>query len=147
MTEQKPELPRPLPQIDRDHEDWWAGLRRHELLVQDCPRCNKRIFPPQPMCPHCRSTERSWHRLSPRGTVYSWVVVRRPSHPWFADKVPYPVVLVEMEEGFRFIGSIDCAPEVLREGLCVEAGFEDVNEQVTLLRFRVAERGVRPGGA
>ncbi len=67
------------------------------------------------------------------------MVVRRPSHPWFADKVPYPVVLVEMEEGFRFVGGIDCAPEALRAGLCVEAGFEDVNDQVTLLRFRVAE--------
>lgn len=139
MTRQMLEAPRPLPQIDRDHEGWWAGLRRHELLVQDCPNCRKRIFPPQPMCPHCHSTERTWHRLAPQGKVYSWVVVRRPSHPWFADKVPYPVVLVEMEEGFRFVGGIDCAPEVLREGLPVEAGFEDVNEQVTLLRFRVTE--------
>lgn len=139
MTQQMPKLPRPLPQIDRDHEEWWAGLRRHELLVQECPRCSARIFPPQPMCPHCRSLERSWHKLAPRGKVYSWVTVRRPSHPWFADKVPYAVVLVEMEEGFRFVGSIDCAPEALRDGLRVEAGFEDVNEQVSLLRFRVVE--------
>lgn len=139
MTQQTPGLPRPLPLIDRDHEEWWAGLRRHELLVQECPRCSERIFPPQAMCPHCRSTERSWHRLSPRGTVYSWVTVHRPSHPWFADKVPYAVVLVEMEEGFRFVGSIDFPRESLRAGLRVEAGFEDVSEQLTLLRFRLAE--------
>lgn len=137
MTQQMTALPRPLPQIDRDHEEWWAGLRRHELLVQECRRCTQRIFPPQPLCPHCHSPERGWHRLSGGGKVYSWVTVRRPSHPWFADKVPYPVVLVEMDEGFRFIGSIDCAPEVLREGLRVEAGFEDINAEVTLLRFRV----------
>lgn len=139
MTQHMPNLPRPLPQIDRDHEEWWAGLRRHELLVQECTHCQKRIFPPQSMCPHCHSPERGWHRLSNRGTVYSWVTVRRPSHPWFADKVPYAVVLVEMEEGFRFVGSIDCAADRLREGLPVEAGFEDVNEQVSLLRFRVVE--------
>ncbi len=139
MTEQMPELPRPLPQIDRDHEDWWAGLRRHELLVQECPRCAKRVFPPQSLCPHCHSPERGWHKLSMRGKVYSWVTVRRASHPWFADKVPYCVVLVEMEEGFRFVGGIDCPPEALREGLPVEVGFEDVNSEVTLLRFRVAQ--------
>ena len=91
------------------------------------------------MCPHCRSLERGWRRSSGRGKVYSWVVVRRPSHPWFADKVPYPVVVVEMEEGFRLVGSIDCRIEELRDGLAVEAGFEDVDEQVSLLRFHVIE--------
>jgi uncharacterized OB-fold protein len=130
-------VPRPLPQIDPDHEEWWAGLRRHELLVQGCPRCDTRIFPPQPVCPHCRSLEREWHRIGPQGKVYSWVVVRRPSHPWFAARVPYTVVLVEMEGGVRFVGGIDCDPGVLRDGLPVEAEFEDVDEQVTLLRFRV----------
>jgi len=139
VTQQIPTLPRPLPQIDPDHQEWWAGLRRHEVLVQECPRCSALIFPPQPMCPHCRSLERGWRRSSGRGKVYSWVVVRRPSHPWFADKVPYPVVVVEMEEGFRLVGSIDCRIEELRDGLAVEAGFEDVDEQVSLLRFHVIE--------
>ena len=139
MTQQIPTLPRPLPQIDPDHQEWWAGLRRHEVLVQECPRCRALIFPPQPMCPHCRSLERGWRRSSGRGKVYSWIVVRRPSHPWFADKVPYAVVVVEMEEGFRVVGSIDCHIERLRDGLAVEAGFEDVDEQVSLLRFRVVE--------
>lgn len=132
-----PQLPRPLPQIDPDHAEWWAGLRRHELLVQECPRCRKQLFPPQSMCPYCHSPEMGWHRSSGVGKVYSWVVVRRPSHPWFADKVPYAVVVVEMQEGFRFVGSIDCPIEKLRDGLPVEVGFEDVNEQVSLLRFRV----------
>lgn len=138
MAQQMPTLPRPLPQTDRDNEAWWAGLRRHELLVQECPRCSKLIFPPQPMCPHCRSLERGWRKSSGKGKVYSWVIVHRPSHPYFADKVPYPVVLIEMEEGFRVVGSIDCPASELREGLPVEAGFEDVNETFSLLRFRVA---------
>lgn len=137
MTQPMPTLPRPLPRIDRDHEEWWAGLRRHELLVQECPRCNILVFPPEPACPACRSLERGWRRSSGRGKVYSWVVVRRPSHPYFADKVPYAAVVVEMEEGFRVVGSIDCAIDELRDGLPVEVGFEDVNEQVSLLRFRV----------
>lgn len=133
------ELSRPLPQIERDHEEWWAGLRRRELLVQECPRCSERTFPPQSMCPYCHSPELGWRRVSLCGEVYSWVTVRRASHPWFADKVPYAVVVVQMDGGGRFVGSIDCPPESLRAGLRVEAGFEDVNEQVTLLRFRVAE--------
>ena len=32
MTQTMPQSPRPLPLIDRDHEAWWAGLRRHELF-------------------------------------------------------------------------------------------------------------------
>lgn len=139
MTQAMPQPPRPLPQIDPDHAEWWAGLRRHELLVQECPRCRELLFPPQPVCPSCRSLERGWRRSSGRGSVYSWVVVRRASHPWFADKVPFPVVLVEMEEGFRVVGSIDCTAERLRAGLAVEVGFEDVNEQLSFLRFRPVE--------
>jgi len=139
VTQQTPTLSRPLPRIDRDHAEWWAGLRRHELLVQECPRCKMLVFPPEPVCPNCRSFERGWRRCCGRGKVYSWVVVRRASHPWFADKVPFVVVLVEMGEGFRVVGSIDCRIEQLRDGLTVEAGFEDVNEQVSLLRFCVVK--------
>lgn len=130
--------PRPMPRIDREHAEWWAALRRHELLVQECPRCGLRVFPPEPACPGCRALERGWKRSQGRGRVQSWVVVRRASHPYFADRVPYAVVLVEMEEGFRIIGGIECPPEQLRDGLPVDAGFEDVNGQVTLIRFRVA---------
>ncbi len=138
MTQPMPTGPRPLPQIDPEHEAWWAGLRRHELLVQECPRCRTLAFPPEPACPACRSLERGWRRSSGRGSVFSWVVVRRASHPYFSDKVPYAVALVTMEEGFRVVGSFEGAIEQLRDGLPVEAGFEDVNEQVALLRFRVA---------
>lgn len=129
-------VPRPLPRIDAEHAQWWAALRRHELLVQECPACRALVFPPEPACPRCRSLERGWRRASGRGTVRSWVVVRRPSHPWFADKVPYAVVLVEMEEGFRLIGHIDVPIGQLRDGLPVEAGFEDVDAGIALIRFR-----------
>ncbi len=139
MTQAILKLPRPLPQTDLDNEDWWAGLRRHELLVQECPSCRKLTFPPQPICPGCHSLDISWRKSSGQGKIYSWVIVRRPSHPYFQDKVPYPVVLVEMEEGFRVVGGIDCPPDQIREGLPVEVGFEDVNEKFSLLRFQVVK--------
>jgi len=96
MSQQQSPPPRPLPQIDPDHLPWWEGLRRHELLVQECPACRRCVFPPQPACPYCRSLERGWRRSSGRGKVYSWVTVRRASHPWFADKIPFAAVLVGM---------------------------------------------------
>lgn len=139
MNESTPHIPRPLPRIDPDHLPWWEGLHRHELLVQECPACRRCVFPPQPACPYCRSLERGWRRSSGRGKVYSWVIMHRASHPWFADRIPYAVVLVEMEEGFRVVGSIDCPLEQLRDGLPVEVGFEDVDERISLLRFRVSE--------
>src|SRR3989304_5122632 len=108
-----PAAPRPLPQPSLDNEEWWAGLRRHELLVQECPDCGKLTHLPQPMCPACRSLNRSWRRST--------------------GKAPYPVVLVEMEEGFRVVGGIDWPHDKLREGLPVEADFEDVSEEVSLL--------------
>ena len=131
-------LPHPLPQPNRDTAPWWEGKHRHELLVQECQSCKKLVHPPQPMCPHCRSLEKGWRKSSGKGKVYSWTVIHRPSYPYFMDKVPYAVVLVEMEEGFRVIGKYGSQLDQLRDGLPVEASFEDVTEEFSLLRFQVA---------
>lgn len=131
--------PHPLPQPNSDTLPWWEGKRRHELLVQECQDCKKLVHPPQPTCPYCRSLEKGWRKSSGKGKVYSWTVIHRPSYPFFADKVPYAVVLVEMEEGFRVTGKFGSPLDQLRDGLLVKAGFEDVTEEFSLLRFQVAQ--------
>ena len=60
-------------------------------------------------------------------------------HPYFFDKAPFPVVLVEMKEGFRVVGAIDCEIDRLCDGLPVEVDFEDVNDSFSMLLFRVIQ--------
>ena len=130
---------RPVPYPDDQSEEFWAACARHELVIQRCASCGRFRFPPRPMCPSCRSMESSWERAGGRGRVWSWVVAHKPVLPAFADRVPFSVVVVELEEGVRMIGNLfQCASEDIREGMPVEVTFEDLEEGISLPQWRPA---------
>ena len=137
MTQQA-QIPRPLPGPDHDSDPFWQGAKEHKLLIQKCSDCSTLRHPPQPGCPECTSLNSEWQEASGKGTVYSFVIQQQPTHPYFAD-VPYNVVLVELEEGTRLISMLDdVEPDQISIGLPVEVTFEDVNDEVTMPRFRPA---------
>ena len=49
-------------------------------------------------CPFCTSLEWTWHPVSGKGEIYSYQIVTQAVQPAFADWVPYPIVLVELDE-------------------------------------------------
>jgi uncharacterized OB-fold protein len=131
--------PRPVPQPDEDSAPFWEAAARHELVIQRCASCGTLRHPPRPMCPTCRSTETTWVRASGRGRVWSWVVAHPPVLPAFADKVPYNVVVIQLEEGIRMIGNLlDVPPGQITEGMKVTVDFEDVEDGVSLPAWRPA---------
>jgi uncharacterized OB-fold protein len=53
--------------------------------------------------------------------------------------VPYPVVVVELDEGVRMVSWVtDIKPDELALGMPVEVVFDDVTAEVTLPKFRRA---------
>ncbi len=87
---------------------FWEGTARGELLVQACGACGKRRMPPRPMCPHCRSTDVTWERMSGRGRVWSFIVPHPPLLPAFTEYAPYNAIVVELEDdpAIRFAGNL-----------------------------------------
>ena len=68
-------------------------------------------------------------------------MVHPPTLPAFKDDVPYPVVLVELEEGPRMVSNVvDCANEELEIGMPLEVVFDAVTDELTLPKFRPAAR-------
>jgi hypothetical protein len=66
------------------------------------------------MCPACGSLAHEWARASGRARLVSWVIVHPPVLPAWKDRVPFPVLLVECEEGVRTMGGLVVAgPEAL----------------------------------
>ena len=51
---------------------FWEGLRRHELLVQECTACSRLRFVPTELCPYCASPAATWTPVSGRGRVTWW---------------------------------------------------------------------------
>ena len=67
--------------------------------------------------------------------------MRTPGNPGFDHKLPYAVVVVEMDDqpGLLAIGNVDCPIEAIRLGLPVEVTYEDLTEAITLPQWRLAE--------
>jgi uncharacterized OB-fold protein len=130
---------RPLPEPDDQSAPFWDAAARRELVIQTCASCGVMRHPPQPMCPRCNETDHTWSAASGRATVWSWIVCRPPVLPAFDDKVPYNVVVVELEEGVRMIGNLlDVPNDEIAIGLPVTVDFEDAGEGVVLPQWKRA---------
>lgn len=136
MAAPHPFLPRPGTLT----EPFWKAARRGELRVQRCSSCARHVFYPRLNCPHCGSAELQWVTASGRGTVFTFTVARRPTHPAFADRVPYVIGIVELEEGPRMTTNIvQCDPDSVYIGMPVKVVFEDADEKIALVYFRPAD--------
>jgi len=127
----------PLPVPNADNAPFYEAARRGGLRFPRCGACGRFRHYPPPVCPYCRSRDFSWELCGLRGEVYTWTIVRGPTLPAFEAKLPYNVVDVLLEDGVHFVSEIlDCPPEEIEAGMAVEAVFQPVDEDVTLVKFR-----------
>jgi uncharacterized OB-fold protein len=139
MAQSNDAVAKPLPVISDFNRPFWEGARRHEYRLQRCNGCGKLWAPHGPVCPHCFSEDYSWEKLSGRGKIQSWVVFHKLYHPAFAKDLPYNVAFIELDEGPRVIANIVGTPnDKLHIGMKVEVVFEDVNEAISIPKFRPA---------
>lgn len=128
-----------LPEPSEHVAAFRAALADGRLTFQRCHRCGSAWLPPRDFCPACLAGEWDWEAASGRARVISWVVYHRAYHPAFADRVPYNVVVAELEEGPRMISNvigIDGA-----EGLDIDVPLALAPETeggVPVARFRLA---------
>jgi len=139
-------LPKPSPQS----QGWWDGLRRNELVVQECSACATLRHTPTGICPKCGSEEYGWRKMSGRGTVYSYIVVHQTALPMWKGNVPYNIALVALQDAPQIkmmANVIDIENSDLRIGMPVYAVFDAVTREDTLLRWRPAAQPVKPPSA
>jgi uncharacterized OB-fold protein len=117
--------------------EFYAYCARGELRFQRCGSCRCWRHPPRVTCPRCGSEQWAWERSSGRGTLFSWTVTHQALAPGFADDVPYPVAVIEMEEGVRLVSGLrGVAPAALALDLPLEVGFVPVSDGIALHFFR-----------
>jgi uncharacterized OB-fold protein len=129
----------PTPAASRETLAWWQAAAAHRLVVQVCNRCGRTRHPPGPLCPSCRSFDLGWREVSGRGTVYTYTVVRRAFIPSLADRLPYVVVVVELEGGggARLLSNlVEADVAAVRVGMPVEVVWEDLGPDLAVPRFR-----------
>lgn len=130
---------KPLPIVTAESRPFWEACRRHRLLLQRCGACGALQYYPRGVCARCWGTALAWQEASGRGTVYTYTVTYRTETRGFREETPYVVAWVELEEGVQVLTNIvGCAPEAVRIGMPVVVAFEDVDDAVSIPRFRPA---------
>jgi uncharacterized protein len=86
---------------ETSYADWTTGTEA--IVYQACRACGTRWYFRRGFCPSCGATGPQDHRSAGRGTVYAVTQVNRAATPEARAHVPYVIVLVDVEEGFRMM--------------------------------------------
>ncbi|MGI8711400.1 MAG: Zn-ribbon domain-containing OB-fold protein [Acidimicrobiales bacterium] len=118
---------------------FWDATRRQRLVLQWCTDCDEAIFYPRDVCPACLGTDLQWRASEGRGTVYAVSVQHRAANPAMADRVPYAVVLVDLDDGIRLMSNVvDVDPATVEPGQAVTLCWEPLRDGRHLPQFRLA---------
>ena len=127
-------MPLPTPSIET--EPFWAAVQERRLEMPSCAGCGTVTFPPSVACPRCAASDWAWVPLCGRGRVYSFTVYHRIYHPAFADKVPYVVAVIALEEGPRLISNVvGVPPDEMRCEMPVTVVYEEVRDGYLIPKF------------
>jgi uncharacterized OB-fold protein len=129
----------PLPLPDGLTRFFWEGVEKERLMILRCRDCGHFVHYPRPICNRCQSTTLSPEQVSGRGTLYSYTVVMQAFHPYFVDKLPYVLAVVQLveESGLRLTTNMIDTPESeLAVGMPVEVTFVNVTDRLVLPMFR-----------
>jgi len=146
MSAAEPLLP-PIVDLTRP---FWEAAKEGRLVVQRCPVSGRHLFPPREFSPYSPGVRPEWVEVSGRGTIWSFIVPHPPLLPWYAERAPYNVILVELDEDptARLTGNLvrsaggainEIPPEEIVVGSRVRVCFDAVNDQIHMPRWVLDE--------
>ncbi|RLI24243.1 MAG: transcriptional regulator [Candidatus Hecatellales archaeon] len=108
---------------------WRESKYRYRLIGSRCTKCGAIHFPRRLVCNRCGSRELEEYKLSEKGKLLAYTVIRESPPKGYESQVPYIIGLVELEEGVKILTQIvDVFPEEVRAGMPVEMVFRKVRE-------------------
>ncbi|MGX7678567.1 Zn-ribbon domain-containing OB-fold protein [Jatrophihabitans sp. DSM 45814] len=140
MTVDQEQAVRPvIPLPDALTSPFWDGARSHALVIQRCNNCQRYQHMPEPVCANCLSFDLGYAQVSGMGTVYSYEIAMQAFHPWFADKLPFAIAVVELQEqpNLKMISNLVESPlDSISVGDHVEVTFTQLDDNFVLPVFR-----------
>ena len=95
------------------------------------------------LCPRCWAADLEWQQVAGSGTLYTYTICRKPTHPLFADEVPQLLAVVQLDQGPRLTSTLVKVKEQdIRIGMRLQPYFDDLaGRNITLLRYQPAPEG------
>src|ERR1700761_2682377 len=98
MTESTVAVTAPIPEPNELTAFFWESVGAGRLRILRCQDCGNYVHYPRPICNRCQSLNLAPEAVSGRGTIYSYTWAVQPFHPYFVDKVPYCLAVIELVE-------------------------------------------------
>jgi uncharacterized OB-fold protein len=131
-----PDIKKSLPAVTASNKTFWDAAKRHELVAYKCQNCGS-FYSQAIDCVSCDSPRMDWVKVSGRGEVFTFCIYHQAFHPAWKDDIPYNVAYVKLDEGPLLLTNIvGCANKDIHIGMPVAVVFEDINEEVTLPKFK-----------
>jgi uncharacterized OB-fold protein len=117
---------------------FWDACRDGVFSVQRCGTCGRAYWPAASCIDHGVDAMR-WEPASGRGVVHTYTVVHHAYDPSFADRIPYALAVIELDEGPFFHSDIvGCDPADVHVGMAVEVHFDRIDDETVIPRFTPA---------
>ena len=117
-------------------EPYWEACRQGLLTMQRCEDCELYQYYPRIICSHCGGQGLVWSRVSGRGQIKSFTIVRRGISR--AYEGPYVLVLVDLDEGPCMMRSlVGCEPEAVVVGALVSVAFQSWGSDIEMPVFKL----------
>lgn len=148
--------------VDAENRDFFAYCAAGEFRLQRGIQHGLLRYPPTTACPWTGERESEWVPVEGRGTVYSYGEVHHAIQPAFKDRVPYLILLVELDtqrgapgehDGLRVGGNLVmpdgsfAPPEVISTvgiGSRVRMVFTPVAEGMALPQWTLDDQTAQP---
>ncbi len=148
--------------LDQENRAFFGYCHARDFRLQRGIKSGLLRYPPTTACPWTSERESEWVPVEAKGTIHSYAEVHHPIQPAFADKVPYMIILADLDtqkgepsehEALRVAGNLVSAdgdfapPDMIASvgiGTRVRMVFVDVAEGLALPHWTIDEDAEQP---
>ena len=148
--------------LDRENRDFFRYCAKRDFRLQRGTKSGLLRYPPTTACPWTGDRASEWVSVPGTGTVHSYVEVHHPIQPAFRDKVPYMIILADLDtqkgrptehEALRVAGNLMtpdgdfASADMIRTvgiGTRVRMVFVDVTDDFALPHWTIDEDAEQP---
>jgi uncharacterized OB-fold protein len=124
-----------LPLPDEATRPFWEGTRLHKLLLRHCLRCGLWLHPQVIECGCGGRKKPEWRESRGKGVILAHAEILYTPVPALRPMVPFTLLLVRTDEGPQLVSSLAGVGHNLRMRMRVQARYEEVSPDVTLVKF------------
>ena len=151
-----------LDDLDHENIDFFRYCFEGEFRLQRGTKSGLLRYPPTTACPWTSERESQWVSVEGKGAVHSYAEIHHPIQPAFRDKVPYMVILADLDtqkgapsehEALRVAGNLVTAdgefapPEMIKRvgiGTRLRMVFVTVADGFALPQWTIDEAAEQP---